>query len=78
VPVPQQAEMANEAIPTPQVPHRRARDILGLNRSHVTTVQRSLEIEVDNYLNDNNIGTDPLMFWQVGVIPKPQIVSYPC
>jgi hypothetical protein len=60
--------MGNEAAPTPQVPRQSARDILGLNRSQGTTVQRSLEIEVENYLNDNNIGTDPFTFWQVNVV----------
>jgi hypothetical protein len=45
--------------------HRRALDVLGLNRAPTTTAQRSLEIEVETYLNNNSIVTDPLVFWQV-------------
>ena len=57
-----------QVAPTPQIPatmHRRALDILGLNRSPTTTAQRSLEIEVETYLNSNSIVTNPLVFWQV-------------
>ena len=69
--MPEQGVMANDILSPPQVPaltmHRRALDILGLNRSQMPTTQRSLEIEVETYLNDNSAVTDPLMFWQVGV-----------
>jgi hypothetical protein len=65
--------VASAVAPTSQVPtvtvHQRARDILGLNRSQVTTVQRSLEIEVENYLNEGIADKDPLIFWQVDVAP---------
>jgi hypothetical protein len=69
--VPEQGAMANDIASPPQVPavtmRHRALDILGLNRSQMPTTQRSLEIEVETYLNDNSAVTDPLMFWQVGV-----------
>ena len=58
----------NEAALTPQVPatmHRCALDILGLNRPRIATTQRSLEIEVETYLNGNIVHTNPLVFWQV-------------
>jgi len=42
-----------------------ARDILGLRHIRPITAQRSLEIEVETYLNDNSITTDSLSFWQV-------------
>ena len=64
----EQGVTVNETALTPQVPttvHRRALDILGLNRSHITTAQRSLEIEVETYLNSNVINTNPVVFWQV-------------
>ena len=64
----EQGVTVNEAAQTPQVPttmHRRALDILGLNRPHIMTTQRSLKIEVETYLNSNDIHTKPLVFWQV-------------
>ena len=65
--VPEQGETTNVIAPTPQIPtiHRRALDILGLRRSQITPSQRSLEIEVETYLNNNSTETDPLEFWQV-------------
>jgi hypothetical protein len=65
--VPEQGEMTNVIVPTPQIPtiHCRALDILGLRRSQITPSQRSLEIEVETYLNNNSTETDPLAFWQV-------------
>jgi hypothetical protein len=42
-----------------------ARDILGLNKPRVRNFDRSLEIEVDLYLNDPETGTSSLMYWQV-------------
>ena len=59
---------ANETAPTPQVSttmNRRALDILGLSRSQMTTAWRSLEIEVETYLNNGSTERDPLVFWQV-------------
>ena len=66
--MPAQGMTANELAPTSQVPttmHHRALDVLGLNRSQRATAQRSLEIEVETYLNNSSTETDPLVFWQV-------------
>jgi hypothetical protein len=52
----------------PATTHQRAMNILGLNYVEAATIQRSLEIEVENYLNDNNIVTESLVFWQVGTL----------
>jgi hypothetical protein len=69
--VPEEGVMTNDKASPPQIPaitmRHRALDILGLNRSQMPTTQRSLEIEVETYLNDNSAVTDPLIFWQVGV-----------
>lgn len=69
MPEPEQGDVASEVAP--QLPtvtvQQRARNILGLNRSQVTTVQRSLEIEVGTYLNESITDKDSLMYWQVNV-----------
>jgi len=49
--------------PTTQRPS--ARDILGLKRTRPITAQRSLEIEVESFFNDNSTATSSLCFWQV-------------
>jgi hypothetical protein len=42
------------------------RQILGMDRGRRPTGQpRSIEREVDQYLNDPEEGTSPLEFWQV-------------
>jgi len=59
---------ANETAPTPQdftTMDRWALDILGLNPSQTTTARRSLEIEVETYLNNGSTERNPLVFWQV-------------
>jgi hypothetical protein len=54
---------------------QRAMDILGLNYAQTASGQRSLEIEVETYLNDNGVGIDSLTFWQVSTLFFPKFIT---
>lgn len=61
-PVPPQTADLQPPDTRPARPH--AGDILGLNRPRVRTLQCSLEVEVELYLNDIETGTNSLTYWQ--------------
>jgi hypothetical protein len=59
-----------EAIqPVPNAFQTRAmkqRQVLGMDRGRPSAQLQPIEKEVDRYLSDEEIGTGPLEFWQVG------------